>query len=219
MNRIKNSLIAFGGLALLIGAIALVTPPTQGQGDEAVGPTKPVQIVNSAANPVPVTGSITGGVNITNTPTVNAQQSGSWNVGITGTPTVRIDPSANNVTLAPRGTTLVFDSGLVTYPDGTSTRMIGPIDISPYSQIRIGVGHLGPSDIDVVLRTALVTGPPVSIENSFLLDNFSVEDNVGSIARNGPTVTRQYEVAGTTLFIFLIFPDDEHDVRVAVFGS
>ncbi len=63
MNRIKNSLIAFGGLSLLIGAIALVTPlPTQGHGDDPVGPPKPVNVVNTptvqvsnpAGAPVPV---------------------------------------------------------------------------------------------------------------------------------------------------------------------
>jgi hypothetical protein len=38
-----------------------------------------------------------GTVNVGNTPSVSAQQSGSWNVGITGTPTVGLDPSANVV--------------------------------------------------------------------------------------------------------------------------
>ena len=63
MNRIKNALIAFGGLSLLIGAIALVTPrPTQGQqGGDPVGPTKPVQVVNTPSEPVPVTGTINVG--------------------------------------------------------------------------------------------------------------------------------------------------------------
>lgn len=52
--------------------IALVTPrPTRGQGGDTVGPTKPVKVVNTAAEPVPVTGSITGDINITNTPDVN----------------------------------------------------------------------------------------------------------------------------------------------------
>lgn len=102
MNRIKNSLVAFGGLSLLIGAIALVTPrPTQGQGGDTVGPTKPVKVVNTPAEPVPVTGSITGSVNVVNTPAVNAQQSGEWNVGIVGTPTVGLSPSANTVKIDP----------------------------------------------------------------------------------------------------------------------
>ena len=40
----------------------------------------PVTVVNTSANPVPVVGT----VNVEGTPTVNAQQSGSWNVGIAG---------------------------------------------------------------------------------------------------------------------------------------
>ena len=62
MNRIKNALIAFGSLSLLIGAIALVTPrPTQGQAGDPVGPTKPVNVVNTSSEPVPVTGTINVG--------------------------------------------------------------------------------------------------------------------------------------------------------------
>jgi hypothetical protein len=102
MNQIKNSLVAFGGLSLLIGAIALVTPrPTQGQGADTAGPVKPVTVVNTPADPVPVTGSISGSVNILNTPTVNARQNGAWNVGIVGTPTVGLSPSANTVKIDP----------------------------------------------------------------------------------------------------------------------
>src|SRR6266498_1313751 len=82
MYKFKNSLIAFGGLSLLIGAIALVTPHrTQGQGGDTVGPPKPVKVVNTPAEPVPVTGTttITGDVTLApgtsvatnNTPTVN----------------------------------------------------------------------------------------------------------------------------------------------------
>jgi hypothetical protein len=48
-----------------------------------------VTVVNTAANPVPVTGTITSNVS----GTVNASQSGTWNVGITGTPTVAISGS------------------------------------------------------------------------------------------------------------------------------
>ena len=47
--------MAFGGLSLLIGAIALVAPlPTQGSGD-AVGPAKPALVVNTPAEPLPLT--------------------------------------------------------------------------------------------------------------------------------------------------------------------
>ena len=83
MYKLKNSLVAFGGLSLLIGAIALVTPhATPGQSDDTtVGPVKPVKVVNTPDEPVPVTGitTITGDISlapgtsvaINNTPNVN----------------------------------------------------------------------------------------------------------------------------------------------------
>jgi len=52
--------------------------------------TAAVTVTNTDANPVPVR----GGVSVTNTPTVDARQSGDWAVGISGTPTVKLDPSA-----------------------------------------------------------------------------------------------------------------------------
>lgn len=59
MNRIKNSVIAFGGLLLVIALIALATPrPTQGQGGDPVGPTKPVLVDNTSAESLPVTGKV-----------------------------------------------------------------------------------------------------------------------------------------------------------------
>jgi len=78
MNRIKNSLIACGGLSLLIATIALVTPhPTQGQG----GNTKPPSDVNVVNTP---------SVNVANAPTVNLAAGAS----------VGISPAANTVRLA-----------------------------------------------------------------------------------------------------------------------
>ncbi len=61
MKRLKNPLVACGGLSLLIGVIAFVTPrPTQGQGDPVVT-TRPVEVVNTPAEPVPVTGTVNVG--------------------------------------------------------------------------------------------------------------------------------------------------------------
>lgn len=71
MDKIKNLIIIFFGITILVGLIGAVIPTTtQGQGG---GSSKDVNVVNS--------------------PTVQAQQSGAWNVGITGTPTVNL---ANN---------------------------------------------------------------------------------------------------------------------------
>ena len=68
MSKVKNLLFACFGLSALIGFLALLAPNTsQGQG----GP--PAQ-----------------NVNVVNTPTVHAEQSGTWNVGISGTPSVEV---------------------------------------------------------------------------------------------------------------------------------
>jgi hypothetical protein len=85
MNRIKNSLIAFGGLSLLIGAIAFATPrATQGQG----GTPKPPADVNVVNTPTVNVGN-TPSVNIANSPTVNLASGAS----------VGINPLSNTVRL------------------------------------------------------------------------------------------------------------------------
>jgi hypothetical protein len=90
-------------VAILVGSAfsgVRAAPP-----DVKPSPSTPVQVMNTSANPVPVNGSITvtgtSNVNVTNTTlpvtgSVNASQSGTWNVGIVGTPTVKVanDPSA-----------------------------------------------------------------------------------------------------------------------------
>ncbi len=82
MKRIKQASITCVCLLALLGVITLTTPQVSYgvSGGAASGPEKPVVVVNTAAEPVPVTGTIAGG-------TVQAQQGGTWNVGITGTPT------------------------------------------------------------------------------------------------------------------------------------
>lgn len=103
-------------IGLLFGALILLmnTQPAYGQGG-----TQNVRVVNTTSQPVPTTvqGTVTGDVNVTNTPavtlspsgnSVQAQQSGTWNVGITGSPTVNLAPGTSvavagtaNVSLIP----------------------------------------------------------------------------------------------------------------------
>lgn len=68
--------------SLVFLTLAFVFSPLAPASGQAPGGV-PVQVTNTAQQPVPVTvqGSLVG--------TVNALQSGAWNVGITGTPTVR----------------------------------------------------------------------------------------------------------------------------------
>jgi hypothetical protein len=80
MNKIKNALIAFISLTVVMAVVTAV--PTQGQGGN-----KDVNVVN------------TPNVNVVNTPTVQAQQNGAWNVGITGSPTVQVGNSSSNPVL------------------------------------------------------------------------------------------------------------------------
>jgi hypothetical protein len=78
------------GVAILTGALALAIPQQlpaqQKQLDAQSAPvpalSAPVTVQNTSANPVPVT--VSGTVNINGSSTVNAQQSGAWNVGIVG---------------------------------------------------------------------------------------------------------------------------------------
>ena len=81
MKQIKRALITCGCLLTLFGVIAVSTPGiSYGYGGGTPGPEKSVLVINTAAEPVPVVGTIAGG-------TVQAQQSGAWNVGINGSPT------------------------------------------------------------------------------------------------------------------------------------
>lgn len=58
-------------------AISILGAVGYAQTEEPVGPTKPVVVVNSSANPVPVSGTVSGSVSVTNTLNVKAEQSGS----------------------------------------------------------------------------------------------------------------------------------------------
>jgi hypothetical protein len=114
MYKEKTSGVTIIGLLFGASILLMNSQPAYGQGS-----TQNVRVVNTSSQPVPTTvqGTVTGDVNVTNTPTValspsgnsvQAQQSGTWNVGITGTPTVNLAPGASvavagtpNVSLVP----------------------------------------------------------------------------------------------------------------------
>ena len=99
MYKLKSLSVTIIGLWLFTTSILLMSAqPAYGQGS-----TQNVRVVNTSSQPVPTTvqgtTTVTGDINITNTPTVGitpsantvqAQQSGTWNVGINGTPTVNL---------------------------------------------------------------------------------------------------------------------------------
>jgi len=100
--RFKNSLMALIGVVTLI-VVTTVLMPHMGYGSSGTGSNAPT--------------SQTQNVNVVNTPAVNAQQSGTWNVGINGTPnvnvanmpTVGINSSANTVKIDPANSLSVRD--------------------------------------------------------------------------------------------------------------
>jgi len=62
MKTYKNYLLAVTGIVILLGSFVLSVPrPTLGHDNDPVGPTKPVKVVNTPAEPVPVTGSVSIG--------------------------------------------------------------------------------------------------------------------------------------------------------------
>ena len=82
MYKFKKSLIALIGLLALMTIVTVVMPHT-GYGSSGMGSNAP--------------NAQTQNVNVVNTPTVNAQQSGTWNVSINGTPVVGLDAANNTV--------------------------------------------------------------------------------------------------------------------------
>lgn len=92
MPNLKRGLLTVAAYVSLLGAAALFP----GQRAHTQGSPHPT-LVTVTNTPLPValqgTGTISGNVNIVNTPTVHAQQDGTWNVGISGTPSVNIGNS------------------------------------------------------------------------------------------------------------------------------
>ena len=88
MQRIKSYLLAAVGVAVLGVSFVLSAAHTS---NAAPGPES-VTVVNTSANPVPTLAQ--GTTNIAGT--VQAAQSGSWNVGISGTPTFQVGNTASN---------------------------------------------------------------------------------------------------------------------------
>ncbi|HEU5237839.1 MAG TPA: hypothetical protein VFU37_11895 [Pyrinomonadaceae bacterium] len=94
MNRFRNLIITAIGFSSLI-AVGAITNPRNGYGSGG----------SSAAAPT----SQTQNVNVVNTPTVSAQQSGVWMVGIAGTPTVGLDAANNTVKFDANNNTVKID--------------------------------------------------------------------------------------------------------------
>jgi hypothetical protein len=127
MQNLTNKLIAVAAVGVLAAIGSMMTPHhATAQTGPSSGPSgsAPVTVVNTAANPVPVTGS----TNISGT--VAATQSGTWNVSITGTPTVNLSTgTAVPVNLQGDALSRVAYDLDITIPNGSSTGHAGPLGI------------------------------------------------------------------------------------------
>src|SRR5262249_3830823 len=96
MYEFKRSMTALIGVLILVG-IATIARPHTGRGASGTTAAASTQTQN---------------VNVVNTPTVNAQQSGVWNVGINGTPPVAVSnfPATTNVAIDSSANTVKIDT-------------------------------------------------------------------------------------------------------------
>jgi hypothetical protein len=203
MSRISLKVVSVFG-TLVVGLVL----SQFANGQTPVGEPRPVVVVNSASSPVPVTGTVTGTVEISNTATVNATQSGPWNVSLLGTPTVKIDPDNNTVKIAGNGTALVF-LDTRSYPDSNGKIDIGSIDIRQYSKVRVQVVNSGGSDVDMTVSTADLSALP----SVYLFENETV--TVGANSR----FNKVYDTLGTWVLFSVRSHGGSGSVQLAVFGS
>lgn len=207
----KNYLLAATGIVILLGSFVLSLPRrAQGEADQG-GPTKPVEVVNTAAEPVPVTGSISGSVKVINTPNVHVTNpvslAGGIEVGITGTPTVKLDPNGNNVTVAPRGTIKIFDTGLTELHGGPRIVQYS-VDVSLYSKVRVMAFNDGPGETDFACDS--------NVGDHFFGTFYPLG---GAHLNQRDRFNEVYEVAGETLRLRIEVPEAGLIAQVVVFGN
>lgn len=95
MSKTKKYVLAGLVLLLLLGVFVFDRPQVAAQ---ATKPPQQVQVMNAAGAAPGQNVPVSGNVGITGTPSVNAVQSGSWNVGILGTP---VPVTVGNLPAAP----------------------------------------------------------------------------------------------------------------------
>jgi len=97
MYEFKRSALALVGVLILVG-IATISKPHTSRGTGGTSSSAPT--------------SQTQNVNVVNAPSVNAQQTGTWNVGINGTPAVTVAnfPATTNVAIDGSANTVKVDT-------------------------------------------------------------------------------------------------------------
>src|SRR6185369_5192312 len=131
-SKVLLSTLAFAILTAVFGTIHPKPAGAQGQS----GPT--VKVVNTTSEPVPTAAQGTTAVS----GSVNAVQSGTWNVGIAGTPTVKLDATANAVRVdRPENFQRVET---VTW-SGQASEAFTTNFTDKFSNLRVCVAHTGPN--------------------------------------------------------------------------
>ena len=165
-------------------------------GAEPIGPPKPIVVVNTPANPVPVTGTVTGNVNV------------SGNVSVTNSPTVKIDATANTVKID-QGTTdtlLYIDD----HDFNTDLSPIGPIDVSKYKQIRVSFILFGSSEgsLNMIVGSVMPDG------KGFL----GLDDTHAGSFDPGERYSRVFDVPGKHIMVLFGATPGKRLGRLAIFG-
>ena len=202
MKNLKHYLTASIGLILFVSVIALSLPQ---RGHANFAPDKDVKVINTPAEAVPVvaqgTTNVAGSVNVANTPTVNAKQSGAWNVAITGTPTVEIDNAAGNaITIrdVDRPTAQPFQyEAVVTLDDGQSGQNVNiPIPSGKLFVIEnVSAFGTAPEEQRIESVSILTHVAPDNTYRSHLMQ-FTKQEGV--IGTNQYTVSQQTRIYGDT---------------------
>ena len=163
------------GIAMLLATVSIAKGQ---QGPPPSAGSAPVTVVNT---PLAVTGNTTvsGSVAISNTPTVNAKQSGNWNVGIVGTPTVNI--GSGNLTTTPLAITQAYQ-----FFDELRTQRELLFD-APLTLVSLEV--CTDNDIAVFIETDIPTGGNILQGRGLLfLGKFKGADGVCRVVNLGAVV-------------------------------
>lgn len=175
------------GTVLSVAGVAL----TLASGSPALADKdKDVIVINTPAQPVPVSGTVavTGGTTVSGT--VSAVQSGQWKVAI--------DPANNLVSLAP-GASLFHNPGFTTIGAAPASVDIGPFDLSNVSKLRVIARAFNNNGGDIKFEV-LAWDPSTPTIFSIDLDEFSLNEETLSRVYDAPpptVVVRVTKVSGT----------------------
>jgi hypothetical protein len=164
----KNALRLF---IVTICVFAFAAPAMAQSGNQ---PPLPVTVTNTPANPVPVVGTLNGTVTLTNSPTV------------------KIDPSANTVVVAPVPGAVVLNTGVIDISAG-GYPSYGPFNVANYSEIRIIATNYSDSDGNYSFYPSIMIGGLA----------LPLDDEGGVTLSPGEQFSRVYRVFGSSIKILV----------------